>query len=188
MSRRAEGRALPTATANAHKPAGNWAAGVSRALRKGGLRVRGGSDPSINQDLRVKAGEVGMCTVVADFDHPRVAEQMIQAAAEILTAAGYTTKRVDIDGTIEGDIIRRLVVTRPAPPAPKTTPGGNPAPTWKRRKNVLGEVTYEHRWFPGWVVTAADAGFVVTAPKRYTVPTEPFATLAAATTWIEANR
>lgn len=185
MGKRDEGRALPTATSNRHKPAGNWAAGVSRTLRKGGLHgVRGGSDPSSAESLRVKASEVGQCWVIADIDNPSRAIAAIETAEQILTGAGYTTKRVDI----EPEGIRRLNVTRPAPPAPNPT-SATPAPAWKRRpKNVLGKVTYEHRWFPGWVVTVTDAGFVVTAPKRYTVPTEPFATLDAATTWIEAHK
>lgn len=168
------GKARPTATANFHKAAGNWAGNVSRILRKGDMSPRGGSDPTSKEALRVRSGEVGRCTVVADFDLHSLAVTQIEQAAAILTRAGYTVERSDADR--DGTPIPRLVVTRVA---------ADVADHWKRRKDPMRRTFYQSQRWPAWTIDVTDDGFVTRQGK--TVHGEPFATLYEATAFVEEH-
>lgn len=161
--------ARPTATSNRHKAAGNWAGKVSQALRKGGLMPTGASNPSSREALRVKSGEVGKCTVIADIDHHGHAVDVIEQAEAVLKRAGYTVARADIDD------MPRLIVTQ----------GAIPSTDWKKRKDLMNHWTYENRRYPGWVIDITETEYVARKGRRD--EGQPFATLAAATTYIEGQ-
>ena len=173
MSAAKYGKTRPTATANAHKAAGNWAGNVSRILRTGGVRARGASDPAIEETLRVKASEVGMCTVLADYDNPRDAASEIEHAEAILRAAGYTVERGDIVDS--GEPILKLLVTRNSTAAL--------ASHWKKRKDPMKRTYYQSQWWPAWVIDVTDDGFVVRQGKAQ--PEPPFETLVEAVAYVE---
>ena len=75
------------------RSAGAFAAGVSRALRSGGLLPLGSGAPYTRQGIRVRANGETWANVSVDLDQPRQAARLADEVAEVLTAAGYTTER-----------------------------------------------------------------------------------------------
>lgn len=158
-------KGLPMATSTGHKAAGNYAARVSRTLRRAGIMATGGSGSRTREGIRVSAHEVGLCWVKALFINEDIAADRIEECAGVLRRAGYTVEQSDA-----------------AHPVLSVKRGPVVATEWKKRKDPMGNWSYEHRWYPGWVIEITDDGFPV---RKGRTVTEPFETMAQAAEYVE---